>query len=114
MGRYVVRGVVRDDAGQPVEGAALAIGAEMVFTNSHGEFFLRVGEPRSYRMEVRLGEFLLPGRWEVVSAPSETRAEREDTAQRIEVLLRAVTSAVPTEPPESPKPAIQGAQQQPT
>ena len=61
MGRYVVRGVVRDELGQPVEGAALAVGGEVVFTNSVGEFFVRVRSPRQYDLSVRLEEFLFPG-----------------------------------------------------
>ena len=46
IGRYVVRGVVRDEAGGPVEGAALDIGGEISFTNSRGEFFLRARRPQ--------------------------------------------------------------------
>ena len=38
LGRYVVRGVVHDENGGPVEGAAVDLGGEMAFTNSQGEF----------------------------------------------------------------------------
>ena len=60
MGRYVVRGVVRDERGQPVEGAALEVGGEVVFTNSAGEFFVRTRQPRRYDVAVRLEDSSSP------------------------------------------------------
>lgn len=105
MGRYVVRGVVRDELGRPVEGAALEIGGEIVFTNSTGEFFVRVRQPRQYDLAVRLEEFLFPGRWELVTAPSRCKAQPEGSAQDVEIILRraAAGGAVPAAvPPESP------------
>ena len=53
MGRYVVRGVVRDEAGGPVEGAAMEIGGEVAFSNSRGEFFVRTRRPQRYDISVR-------------------------------------------------------------
>ncbi len=87
MARYVVRGTVRDDTGNPVEGAAVDIGGEVVFTNSTGTFFHRVGRPTRSAVTVLTGEFLLPGRWEVVSAPAEASAGSE-TSAGIEIILR--------------------------
>jgi hypothetical protein len=112
MGRYVIRGVVRDDGGQPVEGAALDLGGELAFTNSAGEFFVRVRRPTAYDLSVRLEEFLFPGRWEVVSAPARVQAEREGAAPGIEVILRhpapapAAPAPAPVVPAEAPAPAI--------
>ena len=80
LGRYVVRGVVRDEEGQPVEGAAVELSGEMAFTNSRGEFFVRVRRPQRYALTIPLDEFLLPGHWEVVTAPTEAIAEAEDRA----------------------------------
>ena len=59
----------------------------MVFTNSSGEFFLRVGRPSRSPVKVLTAEFLLPGQWEVVSAPAEAVAGSE-TAPGIEIVLR--------------------------
>jgi hypothetical protein len=87
MARYVVRGSIRDEAGNPVEGAAVDIGGQVVFTNSSGEFFHRVGRPGRSTVVVLTGEFLLPGQWEVVSAPAEAVAGSE-TATGIEIILR--------------------------
>jgi len=111
LGRYVVRGVVRDEAGQPVEGAAVNLNGEMAFTNSRGEFFVRVRRPQRYALTIPLDDFLLPGHWEIVTAPSEAIAESEDRAQAVEIILRrvrqAAPAAAPTPPPAAPtSPAV--------
>ncbi len=87
MAQYVVRGSVRDEQGLPVEGAAVEIGSEVVFTNSAGQFFHRLGRPGRWPVKVMTTEFLLPGHWEVVSAPPEAIAGSE-TAPGIEIVLR--------------------------
>jgi hypothetical protein len=90
---YVVRGRVLDDAGQPVEGAAIQLGGETVYTNSRGEFLLRTRRPQRYQPAVLLQDFLLPGRWQVRSVPAEVTAQPESRAQAIEIILeRAVVS----------------------
>jgi hypothetical protein len=96
LGRYLARGVVRDRAGAPVEGAAVELGGEITFTNSSGEFFLRTRRPSRYPLSVKLDEFLLPGRWRVVSAPGEVQAQPEDRAGGVEILLE------PDSPPAPP------------
>ena len=102
LGRYVVRGRVRDEAGDPVEGAAVSLGGDMAFTNSRGEFFVRVRHPERYQISVPLEEFLLPGRWEVVAAPAETVAEPENSAHGIEIILRRAVA----DPPGSAAPPV--------
>lgn len=87
MARYVVHGSVRDIDGNPVEGAAIEIGADVVFTNSTGLFFHRLGRPGRLPLKVLTPEFLLPGQWEVVSAPAEAVAGAESTAG-VEIILR--------------------------
>jgi hypothetical protein len=88
LGRYIVRGVVHDEAGAPVEGAAIGLDGEMAFSNSRGEFFVRARRPQRFAVTVALDDFLLPGRWAIVSAPAETVAEPEDQARNIEIVLR--------------------------
>jgi hypothetical protein len=88
MSQYVIRGKVRDTAGNPVEGAALDFGGELVFTNSSGEFLLRVRRPSRYALTVLPAEFLLPGVWEVLSAPDEVTASAEPRAVPLEIILR--------------------------
>lgn len=96
-GRYVVRGLVRDESGAGIEGAALDVGGEIAFTNSRGEFFVRVRRPGRVPVEVRTEEFLLPGRWLVVEAPAEATAEPEGRAGGIEVVLRPDNAKAPSE-----------------
>jgi hypothetical protein len=88
MGRYVVRGSVTDESGAPIEGAALEVGGEIAFTDSRGAFFLRVRRPKAHELRVLPEEFLLPGNWEVVSAPAEAMAEPEERAQGVRIVLR--------------------------
>ena len=102
IGRYVVRGTVREEAGAPVEGAALELGSEVAFTNSRGEFFLRVRRPQRYPLAVRLDEFLLPGRWEVVAAPADAQADAEERAAAVEIILRRAVPPAPPAPTAAP------------
>jgi hypothetical protein len=102
LGRYLVRGVVRDESGVPVEGAALELGSEVTFTNSSGEFFVRTRRPDRYPLSVKLEEFLLPGRWEILRAPTEVRAEAEERAVAVEIVLRRQTASVPAVQPPAP------------
>jgi hypothetical protein len=88
MSRYIIRGTVRDVEGKPIEGAALDLGGEIVFTNSSGEFFLRVRRPRRAPVTILLADFLLPVQWEVVSAPAEVEAVPENEGKGIEIILR--------------------------
>ena len=105
LGRYIVRGVVHDETGTPVEGAAIGLGGEMAFTNSRGEFFVRARRPQRFTVTVSLEEFLLPGRWEIVSAPTDVVAEPEDRAHGIEVVLRRPV-ATPAPPAAPSDPAV--------
>jgi hypothetical protein len=88
ISRYLIRGMVHDEEGKPVEGAALDLGGQLVFTNSSGEFVLRVKRPDRYEMKILLDEFLLPGLWEVVSTPSTATAATESLAVPLEIILR--------------------------
>lgn len=68
-GKYKVSGFVRDRAGRPVEGAAVALSGQTVFTDTTGAFFLRFRRVKAVSVVVRPEEFATPGRWVVVSAP---------------------------------------------
>ena len=70
-----------------MEGAAIEIGPDLVFSNSSGQFFHRVGRPGRSPVKVLTAEFLLPGHWEVLTAPAEAVAGAE-TAPAIEIILR--------------------------
>jgi hypothetical protein len=64
---------VRDLSGQPVAGAAVLLGAEIVFTNDAGEFQLRQRRARVLPVKVELSAFVAPGDWRVVTAPSKAQ-----------------------------------------
>jgi hypothetical protein len=81
---------VVDEANAPVEGAAVALGTEMVFTDSRGEFLLRTRRPARYPLEVKPDEFLLPGVWEVARAPDEVTAVAEERASWVSIVLRKI------------------------
>ncbi len=85
---YVVRGVVVDDRKEPVRGAALKVGGQMVFSDSQGSFILRVAKSKDYSLEVLLDQFMFPGHYEVMSAPSELRSGKEEQANTYEIVLR--------------------------
>jgi outer membrane protein OmpA-like peptidoglycan-associated protein len=103
IAKYVVRGTVCDAGGAPVEGAALDLGGQIVFTNSEGAFFMRDARMRRLPLTVLVHEFLLPGRWEVAAAPLavESRPERQATPVEV-VLRRAGATALAPGPPLSP------------
>ncbi len=103
--KYVVRGRVVDEAGNPVSGAALVIDKEMVFTDSRGDFFLRLKKTQIYSFEVSLGDFMIPERFEVVSAPPNVKAEGEQIAEPYRVVLKRLPMLVPSPAPE-PKPDL--------
>lgn len=94
--KYLVQGKVADEKGNPIAGAALRIGSEDAFTDSRGRFFLRVRKAGPHPLTVSLENFLAPGRYEVVSAPSEVTAAREgEEAGEISVALRRLIQTPP-------------------
>jgi hypothetical protein len=109
--KYVVRGRVVDEAGNPVSGAALLIDKEMVLTDSRGDFFLRLKKAEVYSFEVSLGDFMVPGRFQVVSAPPNVKAEGEQIAEPYRVVLKRLPILTPppapaARPAPAPKPEV--------
>jgi hypothetical protein len=88
--KYVVRGHVRDRGGAPIEGAALRIGNELVYTNAFGEFVLRQKKAGPLPLEVVLGEFTNTLRFRVIAAPPTVTAEPEDSAPDVQIVLEPV------------------------
>ncbi len=115
----IIRGRVVDDTGKAMNGAALRIGKDLVFSDVQGKFFLRVKKARAYPVNVATEEFILPGYFEVVSAPAEAQAVAEDSAEEIEIVVRRVSppkrpthtaeKGAPAEPPAPVAPAAKGA-----
>lgn len=90
IAKYVIQGLVTDDQGMPLEGAALHIAKQVAYTDSTGHFLVRFSKHGPFPLSVALGEFITTGIYEVVSAPREARAESEDNATDTPVVVRRV------------------------
>lgn len=90
ISKYVIQGLVVDDQGAPVEGAALHIGKQVAYTDSSGHFMLRFSKRGSYAFSLAPEEFITNGVYQVVSAPSEVNAQSEDSATDVQVVVRRV------------------------
>ena len=99
IAKYLVRGVVNDDQGNPVEGAALHIGKELVFADSSGRFLSRFSKPGPFALTVAPTEFITNGLYEVVRAPSVLKAERDEYATEVEVVVRRRPQPLAKTPP---------------
>jgi hypothetical protein len=98
--RYIIRGLVVDESGAPIEGAAVDVGGDVVLTNSRGEFFVRVGRRQPRPLRVLLEEFLAAGQFEIVSTPPSVEPADEDAAVPVKIVLRRVVT-LPRMPPAS-------------
>jgi hypothetical protein len=90
IAKYVVQGVVKDDQGESVEGAAVRIGKQVVYTDSSGRFMTRFSKRGSFPLSVAPEEFISNGVYEVVSAPTEAKATTDDNASDVLVMVRRV------------------------
>jgi hypothetical protein len=88
IAKYMIQGVVKDEEGVPVEGAALHIGKNIAYTDSSGHFQVRVSKHGPYGIVVAPDEFLTNTVYEVVSAPPQARAEADDLAEDIQIIVR--------------------------
>lgn len=90
--RYLVQGEVVDEAGGGVEGAAVEIGGETIYTDSRGQFFVRRSTARPLTVRVIPGDFLVSGTFEVVRQPSHVEPAREGQAHKVVIVVRRVPS----------------------
>jgi len=90
IAKYLVQGMVKDDQGLPVEGAALHIGKEVVYSDSSGRFMVRFSKRGPFPLSVAPEEFINNGVYEVISALSQVSAETEDNATDVQVVVRRV------------------------
>ena len=83
-------GKVTDETGQPIPGATVQIGDDVLITNGEGRFVLRVENPSPRDFKVLTEEFMMPGRFEVVSAPTKVAAVLDHEVRDVRVTLRRV------------------------
>ena len=88
--KYMVRGRVTDAEGKAVRGATLRIGSDTVFTDSQCRFFIRKGKATTYPLVVLVNEFLAPGPFAVISAPSTVTSTQEERAPEVTIVVRAL------------------------
>ncbi|HEY7617074.1 MAG TPA: hypothetical protein VH744_09745, partial [Terriglobales bacterium] len=91
--KYLVQGVVQDEGGRPVSGAALRLDGDIVYTDDSGRFLYRVRKHKKLAFEVAVDEFLVPGVYQVISAPATVDTNPQDKAPDIEIVVRRVRSA---------------------
>ena len=92
MSDYVVHGHVLDEHGSPIEGAAILIGDQTVFSNGAGEFLLRLKKAQALALAVLPEEFLSPLHFAIVSAPALVNAAPEQSAADVMIVLRPITN----------------------
>jgi hypothetical protein len=85
--RYMVRGHVQDQTGSRIEGAAIRVGQQLVFTNADGEFFVRRNKAGTLTLEVVLTEFLNSASFQLVSALPSVKVSPEADALDVEIVL---------------------------
>jgi hypothetical protein len=66
------------------------IGKEVVYSDSVGHFLVRLSKHGPFPLSVAPEEFITNGVYEAVSAPAEVRAETEDAATSLEIVVRRV------------------------
>ena len=70
MAKYRVQGVVQGDDNVPVEGAAVALGDQTVYTDSEGRWMARFTRASEVRVSVQPDSFLTPENYRAVSEAS--------------------------------------------
>jgi hypothetical protein len=76
--KFVIRGRVVDEDGKGVWGIALQIGAEIVYSDSNGDFFIHVKDGKPLPFAVVSQSSLQSARWVLSSAPISVRGTTED------------------------------------
>jgi hypothetical protein len=103
--RFIVQGIVVDEADIPVDGAAIDIGGSVVFTDSRGRFFVRLSSSRPTAVDVLVNEFLAAGRFEVVSGATTTKPQVERESVPLKIVVRRVPPGPAPMSPSASTPA---------
>jgi hypothetical protein len=69
-GKFLIQGKCFLPDGSPVEGCAIRIGKEIVYSNRTGMFDVRARNIKAVEITVPVGDFTAPGTFEVISAPA--------------------------------------------
>jgi hypothetical protein len=85
--QYSVAGQVTTADGQPVYGAAIRIGKDLLFSDRDGHFLAPESKPGPYTVQVVLDQFIASGTFTVVSAPPDATATKDESAAGIHIVL---------------------------
>lgn len=97
-----VHGQVLNPDGQAIEGAALRIGTELAYTDSDGNFVVRMKKSSELNLKIAFDEFTTPGNYVVVEAPATVKAVRDDSAELYKIVLRRIPNSVSASDPQHP------------
>jgi len=86
--KFVAKGKTMDADGNPVEGAAIYIDGKVAYSDSEGNFMIRIARGGPCSLSVALDEFITPGPWEILEAPSAVLAQPEERANPIAIVLQ--------------------------
>jgi hypothetical protein len=75
-GKFQIVGICKLETGEPVDGCAVRVGSVTAFSNSRGEFAVRVKRNKSASVQAALDEFTAPGKFEVVACPADAEPGR--------------------------------------
>jgi hypothetical protein len=92
--KFLIEGIVKDDRGSPVAGAALHLGSEVVYSDDEGKFLLRTRKRQPCALQVAPDEFMTNEYFEVVRAPATVLPQLEANAAEVEIVLRRVQRPV--------------------
>lgn len=84
-GRYEISGSVVDSAGQPVEGCAVILAKQTVYSNAAGQFTARFPKATAVPVRVDLDDSTMPGTWALVSA-----SESAVPGQPMKIVVRRI------------------------
>jgi hypothetical protein len=97
---HLVQGIVVDEKGAPVRGAAIRVDGDLVYTDSDGYFFVRKPKGRICAIEVATKEFLTPLPYEVMSAPETLEPQPEGRGSGAMIVVRPIIPPMPTPKPK--------------
>ena len=110
FGAYILQGRVVDTDGDPIPGAALSIGPNLIFTDTYGAFFLRDTHEHTYAFKVELDQFLDGHSYRIVSQPQQVTSVKTEDQHLLIIVERVAdrpiaTACTPTLGPQKKQPS---------
>jgi hypothetical protein len=96
FGKFVVKGVVQDEKGEPIWGVRVQVDGHAAYSDNKGQFFLRFSKGLQYPVAVITEASLNPQQYEVVRAPVSALAETEEMAAPIVIVMRPASRTTPS------------------